>query len=545
VTQPAPSPVLDGHGSTRGPRTVVVSVVVFLAALLMGLPNLTAPEWEGTEARRAAIAEEMAWSGDWVVPTLGNQPTLAKPPLYYWLGALFVDGEGHLSPWRARLPGTLALAALAVLVLHVGTLVFTPRTGRFAALVLLTTPWFGMQLGSAEIDALFTALTGAAILLLVLTASVESPPALAMPGAGVLIGLALLTKGPPLLMFLVPLFLVRPRGWRSGRLAVLLLVAAAVMLPWLLAVWDRVGFAAFWSRAQAESVGRTATYSWRDAASVPLHLVASPLRLLPWLVLLPLVLRRGALRELGQRRFAVLLPIAAFAGAVLALCFFPARASRYLAPAVGPLALPLGLALDRFAGSARLPRWSPALPACGVVAGILLLAASAVQPMDALLPALASYSQTPGWWLCLVPPALLLCGILTALPHRPVPLALVAGAVAALLQFAWSWDLGRREAGLHRAWQPQVRAVLPRLPQEDVSFLGHVASQFLVALRPHPTQDEEVTAAPRTRWIVFEDTDARPGAMHEILGRHRSRARERLRLRMGNRSLVVAEIEPR
>ena len=74
---------------------------------------------------------------------------------------------------------------------------------------------------------------------------------------------------------------------------------------------------------------------------VPAHLLAAPLRLLPWAVLLPAVLRPDELRRAGARRHAVLLPIAALAGAVVALCFFPSRSSRYLAPALGPMALPL------------------------------------------------------------------------------------------------------------------------------------------------------------------------------------------------------------
>jgi len=62
------------------------------------------------EPRYAAVAREMAESGDWVTPRLHGKPWFEKPVLYYWAAAaafrLFGTGE-----FAARLPS--ALAALA------------------------------------------------------------------------------------------------------------------------------------------------------------------------------------------------------------------------------------------------------------------------------------------------------------------------------------------------------------------------------------------------------------------------------------------------
>ena len=40
------------------------------------------------EPRYAAVAREMAESGDWVTPHLNGQPWFEKPALYYWCAAL-------------------------------------------------------------------------------------------------------------------------------------------------------------------------------------------------------------------------------------------------------------------------------------------------------------------------------------------------------------------------------------------------------------------------------------------------------------------------
>ena len=40
------------------------------------------------EPRYAAVAHEMAASGDWVTPRLWGEPWFEKPALLYWMGAL-------------------------------------------------------------------------------------------------------------------------------------------------------------------------------------------------------------------------------------------------------------------------------------------------------------------------------------------------------------------------------------------------------------------------------------------------------------------------
>lgn len=67
------------------------------------------------EPRYAQVAREMLERRDWITPTLGGQPWLEKPPLYYWQAILAYKLFGA-SDWAARLPsafdGTLLIFAV-------------------------------------------------------------------------------------------------------------------------------------------------------------------------------------------------------------------------------------------------------------------------------------------------------------------------------------------------------------------------------------------------------------------------------------------------
>jgi 4-amino-4-deoxy-L-arabinose transferase-like glycosyltransferase len=58
------------------------------------------------EPRYAQVAREMLERHDWITPTLGGQPWLEKPPLYYWQAMLAYRIFG-VSDWAARLPSAI------------------------------------------------------------------------------------------------------------------------------------------------------------------------------------------------------------------------------------------------------------------------------------------------------------------------------------------------------------------------------------------------------------------------------------------------------
>lgn len=67
------------------------------------------------EPRYAQVAREMLERRDWITPTLGGQPWLEKPPLYYWQAMVAYSIFG-VSDWAARLPAAVDATFLVLAV---------------------------------------------------------------------------------------------------------------------------------------------------------------------------------------------------------------------------------------------------------------------------------------------------------------------------------------------------------------------------------------------------------------------------------------------
>src|SRR5580658_225703 len=85
------------------------------------------------EPRYAQVAREMLARHDWITPTLGGQPWLEKPPLYYWQAMLAYSIFG-VSDWAARLPSAID-ATLMVIAVYLFLKRFGPRFELDGALI--------------------------------------------------------------------------------------------------------------------------------------------------------------------------------------------------------------------------------------------------------------------------------------------------------------------------------------------------------------------------------------------------------------------------
>jgi 4-amino-4-deoxy-L-arabinose transferase-like glycosyltransferase len=94
--------------------------------------------WTADEPRVSEIGREMALSGDWAVPTLNQKPFLEQPPLYYAALAIVFRVCGGSSDKIARIPSALFAFAGVVALFFLGSLLFGPRTGFIAALIMAT-----------------------------------------------------------------------------------------------------------------------------------------------------------------------------------------------------------------------------------------------------------------------------------------------------------------------------------------------------------------------------------------------------------------------
>src|SRR5204863_9200314 len=87
-------------------------VVAVWAAIY--LPALGSFEIKGEEGRRILPAVAMLESGNYLMPQLGADTYLTKPPLVNWLVAGSFKVLGIRNEWTARAPSVLAVLAVAL-----------------------------------------------------------------------------------------------------------------------------------------------------------------------------------------------------------------------------------------------------------------------------------------------------------------------------------------------------------------------------------------------------------------------------------------------
>ncbi len=110
--------------------------------------------WAPDEPYFAEGAREMVVDGRWAVPHVNGVVTPDKPPLFFWLIALFSLPFGEVTPLTARLPSALAALGTLVLVMRLGRRFYGPRTAALAAAILATTFMFWDKARWSQTDSL-------------------------------------------------------------------------------------------------------------------------------------------------------------------------------------------------------------------------------------------------------------------------------------------------------------------------------------------------------------------------------------------------------
>jgi 4-amino-4-deoxy-L-arabinose transferase-like glycosyltransferase len=172
-------------------------VVLSLWALFYGLGDYGIIN--GNESLYVESAREMAFSGNWAVPTLNGLPYLEKPPLFIWL----ITAATSLSS-SIELPPRLVTASAALLLVlgmvRFSVLLHVGKRGFAAAFILITTLGIDIMSRVAMPDMILTAFFSLGCLSVKAALQTNSLSRLRL-GAG-LLGAASLIKGAlPLMLF--------------------------------------------------------------------------------------------------------------------------------------------------------------------------------------------------------------------------------------------------------------------------------------------------------------------------------------------------------
>jgi len=324
---------LDSRAMTRS----FFLVTIVWAAIY--LPRLGTLELKSEEGRRVLPAVTMLETGNYLVPQVGSEPYLRKPPLINWLVAGSFKLFGVRNEWAARLP-----SALAILIVALGFLVLTQdplgENGALAAAMIWLTNFGLLEKGRLiEIEALYVSLGALAFIFWM---SWWNQPRLRWLGwtlPWIFLGLALLAKGPLVLLFFYPVLIaVLGQAKEMRRLYqaphwVGLILMLAIFAAWAVPALQAAGAghtAGVWSR---QFSGRLSGEDFKFADWL-LNLPRGIAYLLPWSILF-LFARFSLLENQSERRFARGLSLG-IAIPFLVVGLVPGALPRYLMPLLAP-----------------------------------------------------------------------------------------------------------------------------------------------------------------------------------------------------------------
>ena len=252
------------------------------------LPGLfSTPPIDRDEARFAQASRQMLESavlpqtlqdpalhaGGLAVPMVQDKPRLNKPPLIYWAQSasayIFTGANAQRDAiWMYRIPSVIGAIAAVLAVWWMGRRMFDPRAALLAGVLLATCTAVVFDAHQARSDQLLLGLTTWAMALLwnILRRANASKPVGWWRWAllWIVVGLGVLTKGlTPMVVLLTLLTFCVVQGkwwaWRAAKPLLGLIVIAAVILPWVLAVANHVGLDTYTAILHDEVIARGAS----------------------------------------------------------------------------------------------------------------------------------------------------------------------------------------------------------------------------------------------------------------------------------------------
>jgi 4-amino-4-deoxy-L-arabinose transferase-like glycosyltransferase len=277
--------------------------------------------------------------GGLVVPMVGGEPRLKKPPLIYWLqsasAAVMTGGDPSRDAiWMYRLPSLVASILTVLMTWRLGRSMFDARAAWLGAALLGVAPVFVWEAHQARADQVLVAWTTLAMWALwesfkgrgrdgvrvgdAREGGVDSGRRGAASGTGVRffwpmvfwIGVAggIMTKGPitPMVAGLgaIALVVVTRRWslvWRLKPLLGVVIVAVAVG-PWVSAVVQRVGWDVYLDTIRAETLGRAGSAMEGHWGPPGYHLALFFVLFWPGSLLTILAVKRAVKRGFRRRR---------------------------------------------------------------------------------------------------------------------------------------------------------------------------------------------------------------------------------------------------
>jgi len=327
---------------------ILFGAFILITLFALDVRTLVPPD----EGRYAEIGREMFTSGDWITTRLNGIKYFEKPPLQAWMNALTFTLFG-LGEWQARLWTGVCGILGVVMTAWAGRVVFSPRVGLYAGLVLASSLFW---LAAGQINSLDMSLSSmmaialAAMLIAQRDAATVGQRRVWMLVAWAAMALAVLAKG--LVGVVLPgavlvLYGAAARDWRVWtrlHMAKGLLLFFAVAAPWFVVVAQRNPEQPYFFFIHEHFNRFLSPGHQREGAWYYFIVLLLP-GLLPWLGWLPHALAAGARRAPGRFQPQLLLLI----WLTFIVLFFSMSSSKlpgYIVPVFPASALLTALCLD-------------------------------------------------------------------------------------------------------------------------------------------------------------------------------------------------------
>ncbi|MFN4062517.1 MAG: ArnT family glycosyltransferase [Paracoccus hibiscisoli] len=434
-------------------RTVLTATLLFAltALLLIALRPLMPVD----ETRYVAAAWEMRMGGSPWVPHLNGAIYGHKPPLLFWLINLVWTATG-VNAWAPRLVGPAFATASVLLTGVLARRLWPDAPGRAgaAALILAVSPVWLLFGSTTMFDAMLT--TATLLAMLAMWSAARDPRRAAWIALGAAIALGVYSKGPVILLHVLPVALSMPlwvgpdrpswRIWVRGlvlALAVALLLVGLWLVPALIFGGPDYRTEVLWRQSGGRMV---ASFAHRQ----PWWFFAALLPLMIW----PFGWTASGLAALHPRRLwaqpGIRLVALWAVGAIACFSLISGKQAHYLLPEMPAFALLL-------AGGLPARRWQGrdlwlAFPLVGL--GLAYAAAAA-----RLVPALVRLGDPLPVWSLALGAVCLAVGIAAFLRLRAAPVALAALPLALMI-------------GLHAGLSPLLFA------RYDMTALGRAVAPF-------------------------------------------------------------------
>lgn len=512
------------------PRPMAILLVAGIWAGIY-LPGLGKREIQGNEPKRMLPAVAMIENGKWLTPELAGEQYYKKPPLINWIIATSFLIAGNQSEFAARLPSALSVLCFALLLVLMPSGWLSYEGRMISAIAFLTSAGILDNGRLIEIDALYTSVTGIAIVLWLNMRSLDYPKWVMWPAVGFMLGLGLLLKGPIILMFfyLTVLFVLRYEKKLKELVTMRhlsgILVMLAVFLAWALP--------AFLVRPKDNEIEKQATMSGEwisdvldcmvgmdklDVAGWLMNIIQSLVYFLPWLLFFPYL---RSIKCPDDKRLILKGLMMALAAGFILVALLPGTRARYFVPLISISCILTGLMFSNITlKDATRNLWKNVLfgisllSICSLAAGIFLVNMRHVgKILDFFKVKIISPLEIPGFMPTMGAAAVTI-GVLVLIYWSKgkcfdsLSLSVLTGLLVSVLsfQFAVFTIPVMKQVEVKRPAGMEINKFLP--PKEPVYLFNFGISNyrpFVYYIRPpvkYIFRDDEITD--KVKYVLFD-----------------------------------------